>query len=265
MLADRAFWDARAAALGHTGWSDSNLYRYDQKVRLRAVERVLRRTGVWPRPGMRVLDVGCGTGDFARAFARAGAWVLGVDISCRVIDEARRRTGGVYGLQFCVAAIEELAVKPASFDLATAVTVLQHFVEDARLRRALEVLSSAVRPGGHVLTLELAPRYPREPDPRAPHVRVRDRGEWVRWFEEHGFTLCADSPYPQTAIVLMHRLGRRRAGEGPPRAGKRRETLRLVVRRAVLAACWVLDQGLGLAPPDALTLYRILLFRRQAT
>src|ERR1700712_5479810 len=41
-------------------------------------------------PGRRVLDVGCGPGRHARALAEAGMEVVGVDISQRFIDLARR-------------------------------------------------------------------------------------------------------------------------------------------------------------------------------
>ncbi len=41
-------------------------------------------------PGMRVLDVGCGPGRHAHALARLGTEVVGVDISGRFVDIARR-------------------------------------------------------------------------------------------------------------------------------------------------------------------------------
>jgi SAM-dependent methyltransferase len=41
------------------------------------------------RPGMRVLDVGCGPGRHARALAASGVEVVGIDISARFIDLAR--------------------------------------------------------------------------------------------------------------------------------------------------------------------------------
>lgn len=40
--------------------------------------------------GMRALDVGCGSGYFARDMARRGACVVGVDISARMVEHARR-------------------------------------------------------------------------------------------------------------------------------------------------------------------------------
>src|SRR3954466_6561642 len=42
--------------------------------------------------GLRVLDLGCGEGGYARELARRGAAVLGVDGSPRLIEIARQRT-----------------------------------------------------------------------------------------------------------------------------------------------------------------------------
>src|ERR1041385_4731068 len=41
--------------------------------------------------GLRILDVGCGNGYFARALSRRGARVTGIDISPRMIEHARKQ------------------------------------------------------------------------------------------------------------------------------------------------------------------------------
>src|SRR5215218_1426015 len=41
------------------------------------------------KPGMRVLDVACGTGNLALPAARAGAIVTGVDIAPNLVEQAR--------------------------------------------------------------------------------------------------------------------------------------------------------------------------------
>ena len=43
------------------------------------------------KPGMRVLDVACGTGNLAIPAAKAGATVTGVDIASNLVEQARER------------------------------------------------------------------------------------------------------------------------------------------------------------------------------
>src|SRR5689334_15946154 len=44
-----------------------------------------------PRPGQRVLDLGCGTGDLTAKIAERGATVVGLDADARMIERARAR------------------------------------------------------------------------------------------------------------------------------------------------------------------------------
>src|SRR6185437_14832585 len=74
------------------------------------------------RPGMRVLDVGCGDGTTALPSARAGASVLGVDISRPLVAaaNARAREAGLANLKVQEGDACNLeGVPDAAFDLAT--------------------------------------------------------------------------------------------------------------------------------------------------
>lgn len=68
-------------------------------------------------PGMKVLDVACGTGNTALPEARAGADVTGVDIADNLIEQARARAASE-GLtaKFEVGDAEDLPYKDGSFD-----------------------------------------------------------------------------------------------------------------------------------------------------
>lgn len=74
-----------------------------------------------PRPGERVLDIGCGGGetvlDLARAVAPDGA-VVGVDVSAAVLAFARRTADGCENVRFVQADAEVFPFEPASFDAA---------------------------------------------------------------------------------------------------------------------------------------------------
>lgn len=99
-------------------------------------------------PGRRILDVGCGLGDDAVALAglvATGGAVVGVDGSQAMIEEARRRHGGVAGLSFDVADAADLPFDDASFDACRIDRVLQHIADPAPV---VHEMARVLRPEG---------------------------------------------------------------------------------------------------------------------
>lgn len=98
--------------------------------------------------GLRVLDLGCGFGDFARAArARGAASVMGIDVSAKMLAEARRRTDDP-AIRYQQAAIETLEVEPEAFDLAVSSLAL-HYIAD--YRAAVRTIAAALAPGGRFI------------------------------------------------------------------------------------------------------------------
>lgn len=112
-----------------------------------------RRLAGLLRPGMTVLDVGCGTGaitaDVARAVGPSGV-VVGIDRDPNLLRRARKRHAGVPGLRFEDGDVLALS-HDAAFDVVTAARVLQWIENPAR---ALACMVRATRPGGVVVALE---------------------------------------------------------------------------------------------------------------
>jgi ubiquinone/menaquinone biosynthesis C-methylase UbiE len=68
--------------------------------------------------GMRVLDVGCGTGNQSLPAARTGARVTGVDIAPHLLAQARERAGKEnLGIEFIEGDAEELPFGDGEFDV----------------------------------------------------------------------------------------------------------------------------------------------------
>ena len=75
--------------------------------------------------GKKLLDVGCGTGHFARLMAKLGYDVYGLDISSAMLVEAKKRGGDRYFIGDAIT----LPHRDASFYAASAFTLLE-FVDD---------------------------------------------------------------------------------------------------------------------------------------
>jgi ubiquinone/menaquinone biosynthesis C-methylase UbiE len=102
-----------------------------------------------------VLDVGCGTGEDARAIAALlpGIAVLGIDRSEEAIREARARTLGLpRSIDFRVADACALPLEADAFDATRADRVFHH-LEDPRT--ALAELVRVTRPGGRVVVSDV--------------------------------------------------------------------------------------------------------------
>jgi SAM-dependent methyltransferase len=103
------------------------------------------------RPGMSLLDCGCGVGSITLDLAErvAPGQVVGVDLDASQIALARAEAGrrGLSNVRFEVASIYELPFQTGSFDAALAHTLLCHLHEPLR---ALRVLRQMLKPGGVV-------------------------------------------------------------------------------------------------------------------
>lgn len=140
-----------------TSAMDSPAFRIDYA---RAAESYARHRGVHPGvvcdliergqvgPETRVLDVGCGTGNYASALAAAtGCRVSGVDPSAAMLDRAADATAWESLQQ---ASAESLPFPDAAFDLVMSTDVIHHVGDrDAYFAEAARVL----RPGGQVVTV----------------------------------------------------------------------------------------------------------------
>ncbi|HET6387183.1 MAG TPA: methyltransferase domain-containing protein [Armatimonadota bacterium] len=94
-----------------------------------------------PRPGERILDIGCGTGQLTAALAASGAMVIGIDNSPDMIAQARVNSPEIE-FQLCDA--RDLQFK-APFDAVFSNAVL-HWIQEPK--PVIASVRRALKPGG---------------------------------------------------------------------------------------------------------------------
>jgi SAM-dependent methyltransferase len=107
------------------------------------------------QPGMKVLDVGCGTGNQSIPAARTGATVTGVDISTNLLAQARQRAAQEnLQIQFDEGDAEQLPYGDGQFDV-----ILSMFgaMFAPRPERVIAECKRACRPGGRIAMANWTP------------------------------------------------------------------------------------------------------------
>jgi len=190
--------------------------------RLRAARRadmLADRTGL--APGVRALEVGCGTGLFTAQVARHGCRIVALDISRDLLGHARRRGLGSEQVTWIAGRVEDGPFAAGSFDVVYGSSVLHHLDLDA----ALPALFRCLRPGGRLAFTEpnmLNPQIVLERKVRVIGERLHvspDETAFVRWplarrLRDAGFVGVRLRPFdwlhpatPPPLIPLVRGLG----------------------------------------------------------
>jgi SAM-dependent methyltransferase len=158
------------------------------------------------RPGLRVLDAGCGPGGNS-AWLLPTSRVVGVDTSPDALQLARERHPGMEVRQGDIAA---LPFEDGDFDLVLVITVLALVEDDAR---AVREVARVLRPDGAAFLIEPAnPRLRRDHDAVTRIERRYTLARLSGLAEAAGLTVRrATYAYsfllpPASALALWHRL-----------------------------------------------------------
>ena len=90
------------------------------------------------------LDIGCGAGFLCNPMAAVGHEVVGIDLSPSSLNEAQKRDA-TKKVQYVVGAAEELPFPDKSFDVVSALDLLEHVENPAKV---IAEASRVLRPGG---------------------------------------------------------------------------------------------------------------------
>jgi SAM-dependent methyltransferase len=129
-----------------------------------AMPRNLRKRLAWierfasPLAKKRVLDCGCGAGEYVRALLARGADAWGVEFDERKLAAGAARDEGL-AARLSVGDLEALSFRDQSFDAALLNEVLEHVPDDGA---ALAEVCRVLRPGGRLILLSPTRLYPFE-------------------------------------------------------------------------------------------------------
>jgi 2-polyprenyl-6-hydroxyphenyl methylase / 3-demethylubiquinone-9 3-methyltransferase len=139
---------ARFNALADTWWDPNGPMRPLHRMNPARVGWIAERIGRHfdGRTDPRLLDVGCGAGLAAEAFARLGFDVLGLDAAPDAIAAAAAHaSGSSLALRYRVGAAEDLLAAGERFPVITALEVIEHVPDPANFTR---ILGHLLEPGG---------------------------------------------------------------------------------------------------------------------
>jgi SAM-dependent methyltransferase len=134
------------------------------------------------RPGQRVLDVACGSGEHLALLAARGVHGVGFDLSRRLVRHAAARAPE--GVEYRAGDMRDIGavVGDDRFDAVTLLSGSFGFFDDAGNRRVLQGMGGALAPGGRMLLDCIAPAA--APQACGEHRLEVDGGELVletRW------------------------------------------------------------------------------------
>ncbi|MEM7411921.1 MAG: metalloregulator ArsR/SmtB family transcription factor [Myxococcota bacterium] len=147
----RSFFDAVGPE-----WDALRKVFHDDALRSRAIIRLVP-------PGLRVADIGTGTGILAAELARLGMSVIAIDHSARMLEAARTKleAEGISGVELREGEVSALPLSDSELDAAFAHMVVHYLPSPAD---AIREMARVVRPGGQVILIDF----------------VRHEHEWMR-------------------------------------------------------------------------------------
>lgn len=155
------------------------------------------RKYITPVPGVRILDIGCGTGRILDHLPNVIYY--GFDLSNDYINAAQRRYGST-GNFYCAAIEHNTLAKLEPFDIVIATGVLHH-LGDEEAKSLFDLAYLSLKKGGRFITKD--PCFSPEQNRIARFLVNQDRGQNVR--TPDGYRHIATSVFPKPIGKIRHR------------------------------------------------------------
>jgi 2-polyprenyl-3-methyl-5-hydroxy-6-metoxy-1,4-benzoquinol methylase len=119
------------------------------------------------KPGMTVLELGCGAGYFTQELARSGADIVAIDVSPELLEIARANCSAP-NVRYQIQNAHALSYAEAVFDSVVGSSVLHHLEIEEGLREIYRVL----KPMGTI--------YFTEPNMLNPQIAIQKNIPWIK-------------------------------------------------------------------------------------
>jgi SAM-dependent methyltransferase len=119
------------------------------------------------KPGMTVLELGCGAGYFTRQLVRSGADVVAIDVSPELLEIARTNCSAP-NVQYQIENAYALSYNDAVFDSVVGSSVLHHL----EIEKALRDVHRVLKPAGTI--------YFTEPNMLNPQIALQKNIPWIK-------------------------------------------------------------------------------------
>lgn len=134
------------------------------------------------KPGMQILEIGCGPGVFGEHY-KDEIFFTGIDLSKRYIDFANKKYSTKSNFKFiCIDANDFILDNTGTFDLVYMVGVLHH-LEDFECKNVFKTAFDALKKNGKLICVE--PVYTKNQSGVARYIISKDRGRNVRTLENY--------------------------------------------------------------------------------
>lgn len=192
----RTYSQSRRSIQEASTWLCNRALTYFHVQRHRYMLEFLGREGCFPLAGKRILEVGCGSGDFLVDLVRWGSWpedLAGVDLCPESISDAKRRLSSA---DVRCADASALPFLDHSFDLVFQITAFTSMLDATMKQNVAHEMIRVLKPTGRIIWYDF--QYD---NPKNPNVAGIDRREIASLFP-----LCSVSHRRVTLAPPLMRL-----------------------------------------------------------